>query len=48
MFCSDLLDAGMDIVTVQKLAGYATPVTTAQYDRRSEEVKRRVVKSLEF
>ncbi|MBD2629635.1 tyrosine-type recombinase/integrase [Trichormus variabilis] len=42
-FISELLDSGVDIVTVQKLVGHATTDQTARYDRRGEETKRQAV-----
>ncbi len=35
-------------MTVQKLAGHSSPITTSKYDRRGEEPLRRAVEHLDI
>jgi integrase len=42
----DLLEAGVDLATVQKMAGHASVSTTGKYDRRDHGVQRKAVMQL--
>lgn len=45
-FVSDLLEGGVDIATVAKMAGHSSVQTTARYDRRPEQAKRKAARTL--
>jgi site-specific recombinase XerD len=42
----DLLDLGVDLATVQKMAGHASASTTGRYDRRDHAVQRKAASQL--
>ena len=47
-FVSRLLDAGVDIAIVAKMAGHSNIQATARYDRRPEEAKQRAARLLQI
>jgi integrase len=47
-FVSRLLDFGVDIATVAKMAGHSNIQTTSRYDRRPDDAKRRAANLLQI
>lgn len=47
-FAGNLLDKSVDLVTVQKLLGHSSPVTTSNYDRRGESARQRAAEKIEL
>jgi site-specific recombinase XerD len=47
-FVGRLLDNGVDLVTVQGMAGHASPAQTAKYDRRGDRAKRAAAQLMEM
>ncbi|MCQ3807359.1 MAG: site-specific integrase [Acidimicrobiaceae bacterium] len=47
-FVTCALEAGLDLLMVQRLAGHSSPATTATYDRRRESATRQAAQKLIF
>jgi len=39
-FAKKYLNEGIDVISVQKILGHSSPVTTSKYDRRSVEARK--------
>lgn len=46
-FAGEMLDAGVDLATLQQMMGQANPATTARYDRRDNRARQAAIKSVE-
>ncbi|MHB1317851.1 MAG: tyrosine-type recombinase/integrase [Anaerolineae bacterium] len=42
----NLLEAGADLATVQRILGHSSPVTTSAYDRRPDEARRKALRTV--
>jgi len=47
-YASSLLDAGADLVSIQKLMGHSSPSTTSKYDRRPEAAREKASELLHY
>lgn len=47
-FAGNLLDAGVDLATAQRLMGHSSPTTTSLYDRRPEETRMAAVRRIQM
>lgn len=45
-FAGEALSAGVDVATVQAIMGHSSPATTARYDRRPEDTKRKAMEAV--
>lgn len=45
-FAGNLLNAGVDLATVQRLMGHCNPTTTSNYDRRGDQTRRQAISTL--